>query len=80
MKLSLEKSIWKMSSADTIGPSETAGWPIVYYHMAVAYQAKGRNDEAIEQFEKFLSIREPGDENEFVRDARQRLEVLRRSS
>ncbi len=53
----------------------------IHYYLGVAYQKTGRNAEAVEQFERFLSIWENADPRlEGLDDARKRLAILKTSS
>jgi len=53
----------------------------LHYYLGVAYQETGRNADAIEQLEQFLSILKDGDPRiKGIDDARQRLAVLKQGS
>ena len=53
------------------------GDPVVQYHLAMAYAASERYDEAIEQFQRALDIAGPADTRPQFEIARQELERLR---
>jgi tetratricopeptide (TPR) repeat protein/predicted Ser/Thr protein kinase len=73
----LEKMLSSYDEDRLFNPVEGAR---VYYVLATAYQAAGRNAEAIEQYETFLEIWKDADpELVEVPDARRRLEELRKS-